>query len=168
MYLTHKLFCAILFRVCRSPAPTSCVFPWPNPYSPSPILFPFKRLRTHLHNGRLTTLCPSITSTLFHRDGGGTLYPERSRRATAPKSLRLISFADPHPLILLESSRFKNSGEGVGWISHISKSFICNTYGPPRKCRKHRTYRGIRLLLSPLDTTLTKRGRGVLNSFDVR
>src|SRR5712664_2995443 len=48
----------------------------------------------------------------FHRDGGGTLYPERSRRAAAPKPLLPISFADPHPLTHLESYRFKNMAGG--------------------------------------------------------
>src|SRR6266567_2560188 len=84
---------------------------------------------------------------------------------TSPMPLRLrrnshgiISFTDPHPLTLLESYRFRNMGgraypqrsDSVPSYSPTDhcpltahscfKSFSCNTYGPPRKCCKQKTY----------------------------
>ncbi len=75
-----------------------------------------------------------------------------------PKSLPHNPFADPHPLNPVTSILYKNSG-GQGYPLHslsprsfsyvvtslrpsflFSKSFRCNTYGPPRKCCKQKTY----------------------------
>ncbi len=62
------------------------------------------------------------------------------------KSLPFNSFADPHPLTTIESYLYKNMGRrGVRGCPRITvhscfKSFSCNTYGPPRKCCKQKTY----------------------------
>jgi hypothetical protein len=102
---------------------------------------------------------------------GVGVYPERSRRALdfssswftldlqlstfdrpslvfPPNSHRIISFADPHLLTLLESYRFKKYGGRGHSISagarhsHLTtNSFRCNTYATPRMCGKQRTYR---------------------------
>ena len=76
----------------------------------------------------------------FPRDGGYTpllrfwnTFPtfrrsnvKTCRRSASPKSFCFISFADPHPLNLLESYRFRNSGEG--WAgSRISLSLLAAT-----------------------------------------
>ncbi len=68
----------------------------------------------------------------------------------ASNSHGIISFADPHHLTLIESYRSKNehpakdaSPERPSGAdgSHLPrKSFTCNTYGPPRKCCKQKTY----------------------------
>ena len=67
-----------------------------------------------------------------------------------PKSHGIISFADPHPLTLIESYRFKKdyparmrvpSDNRESWdLGLARKPFTCNTYGAPRKCCKQRTY----------------------------
>jgi hypothetical protein len=87
----------------------------------------------------------------------------------SPKSFPLISFTDPHPLTLLESYRFKNSGGGC--IPDLStfqafqradlprphKPFTCNTYNLTQVSQT----KDLRQKLSCLDATLTKnRGRG--------
>ena len=91
------------------------------------------------------------------------------RHSQPSKSRQIISFANPHPLTLLESYRFKNmAGRGHSRCSDLRKfrrsnvphspescpylfisllpcflllkSFSCNTYGSPRKCCKQKTY----------------------------
>ena len=91
------------------------------------------------------------------------------RHSQPSKSHQIISFADPHPLTLLESYLFKNTG-GRGYSPRsdlrlfrrsnaphspksfpylvtsslpcflLLKSFNCNTYESPRKCCKQKTY----------------------------
>jgi hypothetical protein len=89
-----------------------------------------------------------IASIFYKKSGGrrgtskfGTLFllPRRAR-----KSNQIISFANPHPLTTLESYRFRNTGGALlhSRISDLPKSFICHTYGPSRKCCKHRAYNG--------------------------
>ncbi len=58
------------------------------------------------------------------------------------KPFSVISFADPHLLTLSGSYRSKNMGRGHVRYSnpHPRKSFTCNTYVPPRKCCKQKTY----------------------------
>src|SRR5258708_25825687 len=75
-----------------------------------------------------------------------------SHFAPSSTSFPAISFADPHPLTLLESYRFKNvTGRGRLQPSdtkavtfspplRFHKSFRCNTYRHPRKCCKQKTY----------------------------
>ena len=81
---------------------------------------------------------------------------------TSPKSFPLISITDPHPLTFLESYRFKNRGGRsypqlrVPATSHSDKPFTCNTYAPPRKCCKKKTYASANSQLSPVDAPLTK------------
>jgi hypothetical protein len=41
-------------------------------------------------------------------------------------------------------------------VNYLPKSFSCNTYGPSRKCCKHRTYGEPKSMLSLLAATLTK------------
>src|SRR5229473_6111889 len=86
------------------------------------------------------------------------------RHSQPSKSHQIISFADPHPLSLLESYRFKYmAGRGYSLRSELRafrranvphtpiltslrpcflllNSFSCNTYGSPRKCCKQKTY----------------------------
>jgi len=117
--------------------------------------------------------------SIFYKKGGGeggTLkfqcLSTCALSSCPPMSNRIISFADHHPLIPLESYRFKNIAgallhsraprfaERAPLISTLPKSFICNTCGPSRKCCKHRAYKEVESMLSPLDATLTK-NRGV-------
>jgi hypothetical protein len=77
----------------------------------------------------------------------------------APKSFRLISFTDPHPLSFLESYRFKNmaGGEYSGLACDpYPKFFRRNTYRIPRKCCKQRAYGLSESQLSLVDATLTR------------
>jgi len=95
-------------------------------------------------------------------------HPRRSRASfhgltsipcpLSPKSLPLNLFADPHPLNLVTSIFYKNSGgraypelhspacpdligDPVGITARPRlKSFNCNTYEPPHKCCKQKTY----------------------------
>ncbi len=80
------------------------------------------------------SLSPNFSSKLHH----------------LPNSFPLNPFADPHPLNLVPSILYKNMG-GAGRrsvvqtfrhadVSHLHKSFRCNTYRPPRKCCKQTTY----------------------------
>jgi len=77
----------------------------------------------------------------------------------APKSHEIISFADPHPLTLLKSYRFKNSAGG-GYSGRVNdpylKLFRCNTYREPHKCCKQRIYGLDKTRRSLLGATLTK------------
>src|SRR5260370_19006322 len=81
-------------------------------------------------------LTPSLSSRL-----------PRPFRNGSPNSLGIISFADHHPLIPLESYRFKTMGARRPSCSSnfqpstfdfqppsLSKPFSCNTYGSPRNC----------------------------------
>ena len=61
-----------------------------------------------------------------------------------PNSFPLNPFADPHPLTPLESYRLKSIGGWAPQMSDLTKSFVCNIYGPSRKCCKHRTYKDIK------------------------
>jgi len=70
----------------------------------------------------------------------------------APNSFPLNLFADPHPLTPVPSIFYENSGGAGGTSTFRSqavtfsptlrphKSFNCNTYRPPRKCCKRKTY----------------------------
>jgi hypothetical protein len=69
----------------------------------------------------------------------------------SPKPFPFISFADPHVLNPYSSYRSKNHGgraypellsrDPVGVTADSRfKSFSCNTYEPPRKCCKQKTY----------------------------
>jgi len=92
------------------------------------------------------------------------------RHSQPSKSHQIISFADPHPSTLLESYRFKNiagrqhsrrsglrkfrranfphSPKPFPYLATslllpcflVLKSFSCNTYAPPCKCCKQKTY----------------------------
>jgi hypothetical protein len=80
--------------------------------------------------------------------------PSHTSRPTSPNSHGIISFADPHPLTPVVSILYKNMGGGRVFSSHPSlcrdpvgvigrsrfNSFRCNTYKPPRKCCKQKTY----------------------------
>src|SRR5712664_951123 len=69
-----------------------------------------------------------------------------------PNSFPLNSFADPHPLNPVASILYENmggGGAGSPFLLLISKpltsqnclkSFVCITYGSPRKCCKQKTY----------------------------
>jgi len=77
------------------------------------------------------------------------------------KSFPVISFADPHPLTLLESYRLKNREVGRGASIHPSvhshKPFICNTYRPnPTSVANKRLTAQSESRLSPVDATPTK------------
>jgi hypothetical protein len=91
-----------------------------------------------------------------------------TRVAPTPKSHRIISFADPHPLTFLKSYRFKKGRGGAPSdhcapiFNHSGKSFSCNTYGPSRKYCKQRIYGSAKSQVSLVDATLTRnRGRGL-------
>jgi hypothetical protein len=64
----------------------------------------------------------------------------------APKSLPFNLFADPHPLNPVVSIFYRKHGGGAYPATvedtpyHSLKSFSCNTYEPPRKCCKQKTY----------------------------
>ena len=63
----------------------------------------------------------------------------------SPNSHEITSFAAPPPHNLSRIISFQNgTGVGVGnrfrAISAHCNSFRCNTYGPPRKCCKQKTY----------------------------
>src|SRR5712664_1039520 len=107
------------------------------------------------------------------------------RHSQPSKSHRIIFFAAPHPLTLLESYLFKNTG-GRGYSRRsdlrlfrranaphspksfpylgtsllpcflLLKSFNCNTYGSPRKCCKQKTY----VLAKPFRCNTYKNHRG--------
>jgi len=85
-----------------------------------------------------------------------------------PKSHRIISFADPHPLTLLESYRFENRGGGptpdgsfLSTAHNFPKPFICNTYGSnPASAANKRLTSPPRRSLSPVDATLNKKRGG--------
>jgi hypothetical protein len=80
------------------------------------------------------SLSPNVSSKLHH----------------PPNSLRLNLFADPHPLTPIVSIFYKNSGvrgpfpmlgrSDLNNVSRSAKFFRCNTYEPPRKCCKQKTY----------------------------
>jgi hypothetical protein len=79
---------------------------------------------------------------------------------TSFNSFPVISFADPHPLTLLKSYRFKyigGRGARCATAPYPSKSFSYNTYRPPRKCCKQKTYS---LAKSFSCNTYTKQGVG--------
>ena len=59
-------------------------------------------------------------------------------------SFALTPLSDPHPLTPVASILYKNIGGGCFRCRIFTKSFVCNTYGPSRKCCKHRTYRDIK------------------------
>jgi len=100
-------------------------------------------------SGFLNPSHPPNLSTFKHRNFPKVL--QVSPRPLPPKPHGIISFADPHPLNRAESYRYKIMG---GWgdvlgvqtfrpahCFHLPKSFSCNTYAPPRKCCKQKTYR---------------------------
>jgi len=111
------------------------------------------------------------------------------RHSQPSKPHQIISFTDPHLLTLLESYRFKNmAGRGHSLRSELRafrranvphspksfpylatsllpcflllKPFSCNTYAPPRKCCKQKTYG----LAKPFRCNTYKNQEGVLSA----
>src|SRR5882762_1012204 len=134
-----------------------------------PGLFTLPAARKFLQSRkRICSLRFSSTAFLF------TAHYQVLTVHSSAKSHRIISFTDPHPLTLLKSYRFKNRGGRVQELLVsspcfltslppyflIPKSFICNTYGPPHKYCKQKTYASGQSLLNPVDATLTE-NRGV-------
>src|SRR5882762_349825 len=130
-----------------------------------PGLFTLPAARRSLQSRkRICSLRFSSTAFLF------TAHYQLLTVHSSAKSHGIISFTDPHPLTLLKSYRFKNRGGRVQELLvsspyfltslppyfRIPKSFICNTYGPPHKYCKQKTYDSGQSLLNPVDATLTE------------
>jgi len=95
-----------------------------------------------------------LHSSLGRENSRGRSDVRTFRRLDATKSFPLISFADPHPLILLESYRFKNRGRGPLRSFNISirlSTFRMNTF---KSVSKQRTLSSFRM------NSFEKQGRG--------
>ncbi len=90
--------------------------------------------------------------------------------STSAKSLPDNPFADPHPLNLYATILYKKEHPArmrvpsdlreSRELSSFPKSFKCNTYAPPRKCCKQKTYGPVETQLSSVDATLTQNRGG--------
>ena len=90
------------------------------PFNPQFRPFDVKHLTTSVRRAILSGVCRRTSSPISPFLPYTNLYP----LSLTPKSHGIISFTDPHPLTLLESYRFKNSGRGY---SPCFNSFSCNT-----------------------------------------
>ena len=98
---------------------------------------------------------PRRTSTPPHLYGPGALCVE------IPLPRSPLTCCDHTVLILSGRSRPVWDPVGVA-VHYCLKSFTCNTYGPPRKCCKQKTYGQAKLKLNLLDATLTENTGGGL------